>query len=83
MASLRANQKGFLADYRVEETYLLRPDRAVGRAGIMRARDPQAREVLIKFWPRANVGLSWASAKGPPSGCGRRDLYPTHNMQNL
>lgn len=53
MASRRANKKGFLAEYRVDETYLLKPERALGRAGIMRARDPQGRDVLAKFWPRA------------------------------
>lgn len=52
MASRRTAKKGFLADYRVEETYLLRPDRARGRAGILRARDPNSHDVLIKFWPR-------------------------------
>jgi serine/threonine protein kinase len=53
MASRRAAKKGFLADYSVEDRYLLRPDRAKGRAGILRARDASSREVLIKFWPRA------------------------------
>ena len=36
MASRRVTKKGFLAEYSVEDTYLLRPDRARGRAGIMR-----------------------------------------------
>ncbi|HZS53842.1 MAG TPA: AAA domain-containing protein [Bryobacteraceae bacterium] len=53
MASRRLAKKGFLADYSVEDTYLLRPDRARGRAGILRARDRQSREVIVKFWPRA------------------------------
>jgi hypothetical protein len=52
MASRRVAKKGFLTEYSVEDTYLLRPDRARGRAGIMRARDPQSNDVLIKFWPR-------------------------------
>jgi superfamily I DNA and/or RNA helicase len=53
MASRRVAKQGFLADYRVEDKYLLRPDRIHGRAGLMRARDPQSHDVLIKFWPRA------------------------------
>ena len=53
MASRRVAQKGFLANYSVEGTYLLKPDRILGRAGVKRARDPQSRDVLIKYWPRA------------------------------
>src|SRR5436305_13753828 len=53
MASRRAKKTGFLAEYREDDTYLLRPDRALGRAGIVRARDPQGRDVLVKLWPRA------------------------------
>jgi hypothetical protein len=53
MASRRVARKGFLADYSVEDTYLLKPDRGHGRAGILRARDPSSLDVLIKFWPRA------------------------------
>lgn len=53
MASRRVAKKGFLADYSVQDTYLLKPDRAVGRAGILRARDPQSRDVLVKYWPVA------------------------------
>jgi hypothetical protein len=53
MASRRIAKKGFLAEYSVEDTYLLRPDRTTGRAGIQRARDPRSRDVLVKFWPAA------------------------------
>ena len=55
MASRRVAQKGFLAKLlpSVEGTYLLKPDRILGRAGVKRARDPQSRDVLIKYWPRA------------------------------
>jgi hypothetical protein len=53
MASRRVGRNGFLADYNVEDTYLLKPDRGRGRAGILRARDPSSLDVLIKFWPRA------------------------------
>lgn len=53
MASRRVAKSGFLAEFSVEDTYLLRPDRTRGRAGIMRARDPQSNDVLVKFWPRA------------------------------
>jgi len=49
----RRGRTGFLAGYSIADTYLLRPDRAQGRAGILRARDPSSLDVLIKFWPRA------------------------------
>jgi hypothetical protein len=52
MAPRRVAKKGFLTDYSVEDTYLLKPDRASGRAGILRARDRQSRDVLVKYWPR-------------------------------
>ncbi len=52
MASRRAG-KGFLAEYSVDETYLLQPGRAAGRAGIRPGRDRNSRDVLIKVWPRA------------------------------
>ncbi len=51
MASRRAG-KGFLAGYNLDDTYLLRPDRAAGRAGIRSGRDHDSRNVLIKVWPR-------------------------------
>jgi AAA domain len=53
MASRRAKKSGFLAEYRQDDTYLLKPERAIGRAGMIRARDPGGRDVLVKFWPRA------------------------------
>jgi AAA domain-containing protein len=53
MASRRSAKKGFLAEYSVEDTYVLRPDRAIGRAGILRARNTESRDVLVKFWPAA------------------------------
>lgn len=52
MASRRGAKKGFLSDYsNVSGSYLLKPERAIGRPGILRARDRQSRDVLIKFWP--------------------------------
>ena len=52
MASRRIAKTGLLADYSVEDTYLLKPDREHGRAGILRARNRSSLDVLIKFWPR-------------------------------
>ena len=52
MASRRSAKNGFLADYIVSDTYLLKPDRSHGRAGILRARDRSSLDVLINFWPR-------------------------------
>jgi hypothetical protein len=64
MASRRVAKKGFLADYSVEDPYLLKPDRVVGRAGIFQARDPQSRNVLVKYWPVAR-GISTAVDRTP------------------
>jgi hypothetical protein len=46
-------KSGFLSDYSVEGAYLLKPARAAGRAGIVRATDKQSRSLLAKIWPRA------------------------------
>lgn len=50
--SRRIPKTGFLTGYSVEDKLLVSADRASGRAGIMRARDPDAKDVLIKYWPR-------------------------------
>jgi hypothetical protein len=42
----------FLAKYRPDHDYLVNPDPTHGRPGLLPARDPLGREVLIKFWPR-------------------------------
>lgn len=51
MVSRKSKKAGFLAGYRDDEKYLVKPDRALGKAGLFRARDPEGRDVLIKFWP--------------------------------
>ena len=43
---------GFLKEYRLDETYLLRPDRASGRPGILEGVAPDGEPVLVKNWPR-------------------------------
>lgn len=46
-------KSGFLRDYAPSDKYLLKPDRAHGRAGILGGRLPSsARDVLIKVWPK-------------------------------
>ncbi|MCP4563850.1 MAG: hypothetical protein GY873_31190 [Bosea sp.] len=49
----RKSKSGYLADYALDDKYLLKPDRKQGRAGIDAARTRDSREVLIKTWPRA------------------------------
>lgn len=45
---------GFLASYAPGDSYLLKPDRTHGRAGILRGQMPSsAQDVLIKVWPKA------------------------------
>lgn len=49
----RKSKSGFLADYTLDDRYLLKPDRKQGRAGIDTARSREGLEVLIKSWPRS------------------------------
>jgi hypothetical protein len=52
MASRRGSKKaGFLSGFSDQANYLVRPDKKDGRPGIFGARDPEGRDVLIKFWP--------------------------------
>ena len=52
----RIDKQKFLSDYTTSESYLLKPDKAAGRPGLLAAHDLQGREVLIKFWPRVAAG---------------------------
>ncbi len=45
-------RRGFLEEYRLDETYLLKPDRASGRPGILEGLAPDGEPVLVKNWPR-------------------------------
>ena len=51
-APRRKSSKSFLDDYRTDIDPLVIPDRARGRPGLLPARDPDGRSVLVKFWPR-------------------------------
>lgn len=52
MANTRKSKKSeFLAGYSDVGSYLVKPDKKTGRPGLWIARDPQGRDVLIKFWP--------------------------------
>jgi len=47
----------FLTNYKIDADPLLSPDAGRGRPGLLPARDPEGRSVLVKFWPRdENVG---------------------------
>lgn len=48
----RNSKGGFLSDYTLDDRYLLKPDRKLGRAGLDFARSREGHEVLIKSWPR-------------------------------
>jgi hypothetical protein len=45
-------REGFLADYRLDDTYLLKPDPSVGRAGIVGGFATDGVPVLVKVWRR-------------------------------
>jgi hypothetical protein len=52
MASRRGSKKaGFLSSFTDDGNYLVRPENKNGRPGIFPARDPEGRDVLVKFWP--------------------------------
>jgi len=63
----RKSKGGFLSEYSLEDRYLLRPDKKLGRAGIDAARNSEAQDVLIKTWPRSkgvddsDLELIWRS----------------------
>ena len=50
----RRHRTGFLENYRLDETYLLKPDRAKGRPGIYGGFSPDGNPILVKVWPRAS-----------------------------
>lgn len=54
MPSCRIGKKGFLAEYSLEDTYLLNPERSHGRAGILRGRNRSSIDVLIKHLTQRN-----------------------------
>jgi hypothetical protein len=47
-----SRHRGFLEEYRLDETYLLKPDRGSGRPGISEGLAPDGEPVLVKNWPR-------------------------------
>jgi hypothetical protein len=48
----RRRRRGFLEDYRIDDAYLLRPDRKTGRPGIYAGVNGEGDAVLVKVWPR-------------------------------
>lgn len=48
----RRRRGEFLEHYRVDDAYLLKPDRKRGRPGILSGVDENGSPVLIKFWPK-------------------------------
>ena len=45
-------REGFLADYKLDDTYTVKPDPATGRAGLIGGFSPDGLAVLIKVWRR-------------------------------
>jgi hypothetical protein len=52
MPPVKAKPKLFLAEYKSDDAYLVGPDQTHGRPGLLPARDPMGRDVLVKVWPR-------------------------------
>ncbi len=51
----RSKRKRFLDGYKLDETVLVAGDVASGRPEVSRARPPDGREVLVKFWARTSA----------------------------
>lgn len=51
-STVRKTAKLFLADYKTDENFLISPNRDHGRPGLLQARDPEGRQVLVKTWVR-------------------------------
>jgi serine/threonine protein kinase len=54
-AGKRKAARKFLEGYPEDGNYLVSPDPARGRPGLLRARDPDGRDVLVKVWPRLSA----------------------------
>lgn len=52
----KPSKQKFLSDYTTAENYLLKPDKATGRPGLLTGQDQHGRDVLIKYWPRVSAG---------------------------
>jgi hypothetical protein len=53
MSKTRTNRRrGFLEEYRLNDTYLLKPERASGRPGLTEGLAPDGEPILVKNWPR-------------------------------
>lgn len=51
----RRRKDGFLGDYKLDQGYLLRPDRTNGRPGIFAGYDSNGTPILVKEWPRSSA----------------------------
>jgi hypothetical protein len=52
----KRRRRGFLEDYRLDDAYLLKPDRKSGRPGIYSGVNRDGDTVLVKVWPRVGKG---------------------------
>lgn len=50
----RRRKAGFLENYRLDDKYMLKPDRSAGRPGIYGGLSPEGTPILVKVWARAN-----------------------------
>lgn len=49
----KRRRQGFLETYRLDDAYMLRPDRRAGRPGIYGGFNPDGDAILVKVWPRS------------------------------
>lgn len=45
---------GFLSDYKLQDSYLLKPDRKAGKPGLIDGFAPNGEPVLVREWPRGS-----------------------------
>ena len=47
---------GFLSDYKLQDAYLLKPDRKAGKPGLIEGFASNGEPVLVREWPRSSKG---------------------------
>src|ERR1700730_1577516 len=45
-------REGFLAEYKLDDTYMQKPDPSAGRAGLLGGYSPDGLPILVKVWRR-------------------------------
>lgn len=71
----RRRREGFLENYKLDEAYMVKPDRSKGRPGMYAGVAPDGNTVLIKVWPRTK-----GSADSDLEEIWRHELRQLHRL---